>query len=266
MSRYWIEQSSRQIAAFDKSAVCVLPVAAVEQHGPHLPVGVDALINRGIIGRMLESLPASVPALILPEQSIGASTEHLRFPGTLSHRHAGLIEHWTELLETVHRSGFSRVLIYNTHGGNRDLFYPIAVDLRERLGMLVAFSSRSDAGVPEVILDLPDLGFDIHAGAIETSIMLALRPDLVALDEIRDFRSNAIGFESRFAKLGSGVGGTRAAGFGWLSGDLNSFGACGNATAASAQIGHRLIEHAATTLAKVIEDVWGANELVSSNT
>ncbi|GHA10070.1 creatinine amidohydrolase [Devosia pacifica] len=262
-SRYWIEQSTRQMAAFDKSTVCVLPTAAVEQHGPHLPLGVDALINRGIIAAMLNVLPDTVPALILPEQSVGASAEHLRSSGTLSHRHVRLIEHWTELLEGVHRAGFKRVVIYNSHGGNRDLFYPIAVDLRQRFDMLVAYSSRSDAGVPADILDLPNLGFDIHAGAIETSIMMALRPDLVATDQIQDFPSNAIGFESRFTKLGAGVGGSRAAGFGWLSGDLNEFGACGDATAASADIGQRLVDHAADTLAKVIEDVWGANELVS---
>lgn len=263
MSRYWIEHSYRQIAEFDKSAVCILPVAAVEQHGPHLPVGVDTLINRGIVARAIELLPEAVPALFLPDQSVGASVEHLRFPGTLSHAHAGLIEKWSELLEGVHRAGFKRVLIYNTHGGNRDLFYPIAVGLRERYGLLVAYSSRSDAGVPRDILDLPNLGFDIHAGAIETSIIMALRPDLVAHEHIQDFHSNAIDFETRFNKLGSGVGGTRAAGFGWLSGDLNAFGACGNATAATAEIGNLLVDHAASALVQIIEDVWGATELVS---
>lgn len=263
MSRYWIEHSFRQIAEYDKSAVCILPVAAVEQHGPHLPVGVDTLINRGIVRRVIELLPDNVPALFLPDQQVGASVEHLRFPGTLSHTHAGLIDSWSELLEGVHRAGFKRILIYNTHGGNRDLFYPIAVGLRERFGLLVAYSGRSDAGIPKHILDLPNQSFDIHAGAIETSIIMALHPELVAHDFIQDFRSNAIGFETRFKKLGAGLGGTRAAGFGWMSGDLNALGACGDATAASPEIGKLLVDHAAKTMVEIIEDVWSAEELVS---
>lgn len=262
MSRQWIHLSARQIGALPKDTVALLPVGAVEQHGPHLPVGTDMLINRGIVARAMELLPDDVPLVLLPEQAIGASTEHARFPGTLSYPFSPLLEQWKTLLRAVARVGFSRVLVYNTHGGNHDLLYPLGVELRDELGIVVAYTSRGAAGVPDGLFDLPDLRHDIHAGAIETSIMLALYPELVAIEHTKDFQSRAALFEDAFTYLGAGIGGGRKAGFGWMSSDLNADGCCGNALHANTEAGRILVDHAAAALVEVIRDVHGSGNII----
>ncbi|WP_176084758.1 creatininase family protein [Martelella sp. HB161492] len=260
----WMDLSTREFDHLPTNAVAILPIAAIEQHGPHLPVGTDTLINRGIIHRAGSFLDESVTALVLPEQAVGVSTEHLKFAGTLSQSTQLLLDYLTVILERVHAAGISRVLIYNTHGGNKSLLYPLALEMRARHDMLVAFSSRGDAGIPSGLFNLPHLEFDIHAGAIETSIMMALHPELVSQVEIRDFVSNAIGYEERFQHLGAGPGGSRTAGYGWMSQDLNPFGACGDARAATPEAGHMLVNHAAKALAGILAEIASANDLLKS--
>lgn len=261
-SREWIHLTGPQIEALPKDTVVLLPVGAVEQHGPHLPVGTDMLINRGIVARAMELLPGDIPLIVLPEQAVGASTEHARFAGTLSHPFTSLLEQWKNLLRGVARLGLSRVLVYNTHGGNHDLLYPLGVELRDELGILVCYTSRGAAGVPEGLFDLPNLQHDIHAGAIETSIMMALYPELVVAENRKDFASRAATFEQRFTYLGAGIGGGRRAGFGWMSSDLNADGCCGNALAAEVEAGRVLVDHAAAALVAVIKDVHSSGDVI----
>ena len=175
-SRYWIELSTRQIAALPAGTIAILPTGAVEQHGPHLPTGTDALINRGIIVRALELLAPDLPVVVLPEQTIGTSHEHLSYPGTLSHTPAAIMEIWTTALEGAIRAGIGKVLLFNSHGGQVRLLQPTALLLRQRFGLLAGYASWFDAGYPEGMFSAAEIDFGIHAGAIETAMMLHLYP------------------------------------------------------------------------------------------
>src|SRR5260370_24530458 len=116
-SRWWWDLTTQDFADIDpQRVVSILPVGAVEQHGPHLPVRVDAAINAGIIARAVELMPPDHPALVLPMMAVGKSDEHLAFPGTLTLSYETLALVWFELCETVHRAGIRNTLYFNSHG------------------------------------------------------------------------------------------------------------------------------------------------------
>ena len=136
-TRFWAEMSWRDFAAADmEKVVAVLPVAAVEQHGPHLPVGVDMFINEGYFARAVKRIPDDMPVLILPIQAIGKSNEHLRSKGTITFSAENLLRTWFEIGEAVHRAGLRKLVIVNSHGGNAELITILARELRVRLNML----------------------------------------------------------------------------------------------------------------------------------
>lgn len=254
-SRYWIDLTTAEAAALPPDTVAVLPVAAVEQHGPHLPVGTDAIINRGIIVEALELIDAETPVLVLPEQTVGASDEHLSFPGTLSHRPIDLIGIWTRLIESVHRAGVRKALLFNSHGGQIHLMQPVALDLRRRHHMIVAYASWFDVGLPEGLFSDAEARFGIHGGAIETSMVMHLRPELVVESRIDDFPSTSETMARSFKRLSADPGGGILAGFGWMSQDLNVHGVMGDARKATAEAGQALVHHAAIGLAELIREL-----------
>lgn len=264
-ARYWIELSTRQIAELAPDTIAILPVGAVEQHGPHMPVGTDSLLNRGIISRALELLPADFPVIVLPEQTIGNSTEHLGFPGTLSHTASATMDIWTTILEGALRAGISKVLLFNSHGGQVKQLQPTALTLRQRHGAMAFYASWFDAGYPEGMFSQDELDFGIHAGAIETSMMMHLHPDLVAEEYIEDFPSKAKEMEAAFRLLQTDPGNGRLAGFGWMMQDLHPSGAAGDARLATAEKGGALVDRAAEHLVRVIGEIaaFGRDRLVS---
>ena len=135
-SRCWWDLTTQDFAGLDtERLVAILPVGAVEQHGPHLPVSVDAAINAGIVARAVEVMPSNCPALVLPMMPFGKSDEHLAFPGTLSLSHETLARVWYELAESVHRAGVQKILFLNSHGGQPQLLEIVCRDLRVKLGM-----------------------------------------------------------------------------------------------------------------------------------
>lgn len=256
-SRYWIELSTRDIAALPPDTIAILPVAAVEQHGPHMPLGTDTLINRGIIARALDKLPADLSVLVLPEQAVGTSSEHLSYPGTLSHAPSALIGIWTTVLESAARAGIGKLLIFNSHGGQVGLLQPVALDIRRRLGMLCAYASWFDAGYPPGLFSPEEEAYGIHGGAIETAMMLHLRPELVDRAALADFPSRALDFRTAFSELQADPGNGRLGGFGWMAQDLNRYGVSGDASAATPEAGRRLVEHAAEKLATLLSEIAG---------
>ncbi len=259
-SRYWIELSTRQIAALPPGTIAILPVGAVEQHGPHLPVGTDALINRGILAHALEHMPPEMPAVILPEQTIGNSTEHLSFPGTLSHTAAATMEIWETVLEGALRGGVTKVLLFNSHGGQVKQLQPTALMLRQRFGAMAFYASWFDAGYPEGLFSDDEIAFGIHGGAIETSMMLHLYPHLVATDHIADFSSDAKELETAFSLLQTDPGNGRMAGFGWMMQDLHTSGAAGDARQATVEKGKALVARAAGRLVQVIGEIMAFDQ------
>jgi creatinine amidohydrolase len=247
--RDWWDLSTRTFAALDWSrAVALLPVAAVEQHGPHLPVRVDAAINAGIVQAARGLVDADLDLLILPAQHVGKSDEHVAFPGTLSISYETLGRLWFDLAESVHRAGCRRLIIFNSHGGQPQLIDILCRELRVRLNMFAVNCSWYNLVDMTDLFDATELRHGIHGGAVETSLMLHLHPDLVDLGEVKLFPSSA----ERIERDNRVLRAEGAVGFGWQTQDLNVEGACGDATQATAAIGAVLVERAAHALATLI--------------
>ncbi len=229
------------------STVAVLPVAAVEQHGPHLPVSVDTTINEALVEATLALLPDDTRVLVLPTQAVGLSVEHIRFPGTLTSSAETLLALWTEIGESVARAGVRRLLILNSHGGQPQLVELVCRRLRARARMLAVGCLWSRLGVPDG-LDDPE---GIHGGRIETSLMRHIAPGLVDMARARNFRSAWLDQAAAFATLTP----EGAVGFGWETQDLHPQGALGDASLATAEDGARLLRHTAGRLAALLDEM-----------
>jgi len=253
--RHWMHLTTEDFANLPAGSIALLPVGSIEQHGPHMPVGTDTLINQGIVARLLELVDPTLPLLVLPTQSIGTSMEHLSFPGTLTYTPGEIMDIWLKALEGVVRSGVKKLVLFNSHGGQTRLLQPVALQLRQRFGVLAAYASWFDAGYPEGLYGKDELDCGIHAGAIETSMMMHLHPTLVKPDRFIDFPSKAAGLETEFDLLQSDPGNGRMGGFGWMMQDLNRYGAAGDARLATIEAGRTLVDHAATSLAKLLAEI-----------
>lgn len=263
MHRYWTDLTTQDAASLPADTVAILPVAAVEQHGPHLPLGTDAYINRGMISRFLELLPGSVPAIILPEQTVGASAEHLDFAGSLALSPARLIDTWTDIIACAARAGVRRFLIFNSHGGQSGFLAHAALDLRVRLGVFVAYAAWFDAGYPEGMFTPDEIAYGMHGGAIETSLMLHLRPDLVRQSNIADFQPITQELEAKARQFSANPGNGRMGGFGWKAQDLQTAGVTGNAAKATREHGRILLDHVAMRLVELVSDLGKADDFIS---
>jgi creatinine amidohydrolase len=250
-SRWWWDLTTDDFAGLDgEHWVAILPVSAVEQHGPHLPVGVDAAINAGIVARAVELMPSHLHALVLPMTPVGKSDEHLAFPGTLTLSHETLARVWYELGASVHRAGIRRILFFNSHGGQPQLLEIVCRDLRVKLGMFAATAMWPQLIDIGDLFDAGEIKHGIHGGQIETSMMLHLHPELVHMDSAENFVPVTIEVERESKLLGQG-----SAYFGWQAQDLHPAGACGNALAATAELGKELVERAAIGLSRLTEEI-----------
>ncbi len=232
-------------------AISVLPLGAHEQHGPHLPFETDTLIAEGIVTRLAAALPAHLPVTFLPVEPVGYSIEHMDVPGTKTLHYGEAVERWLRIAEAEHEKGVRKFVMLNAHGGNSPLMTIVATEARARFGMLAVATGWTRFGVPADVVSREDKAIDIHGGDIETSVMLALCPQRVAMEKAADFPSAQSDFASRFRHL-------RAYGphaFGWLMRDLNEGGAAGNAAAATAQKGEKLLSHAVSGLVELLEDI-----------
>jgi creatinine amidohydrolase len=251
-TRFWTEMTAPDFQSADmRSVIAVLPVAAVEQHGPHLPVGTDAEIMRGFLVRLSERLPEELPVLILPMQSIGTSSEHSQFMGTLTLTPETAIRSWIEIGESVARTGCRKLVIANSHGGNTAVMDIVARELRVRASMLVVPASLHRFGTPDGLFDAQERLHGIHGGDVETSLMLALRPDLVRPEEIADFVPTSVEIAQNFQWLRA----TGPLSFAWMAQDLHESGAMGDAGKASADKGDRLADYSATAFIELLQDV-----------
>lgn len=249
--RFWQEMTTEAFAQLDTGRViALLPVAAIEQHGPHLPVCTDACINQGVLACALERLPDDLPVTVLPMLPVGKSNEHLAFPGTLTLSAETLIRVWTEVGESVARAGINKLVLFNSHGGQPQIMEIVARDLRVRHGMMAVAYSWYAGGLPGLFGE-DEIRHGIHAGAIETSMMLHLRPDLVKMDRAADFAPLMAELARDYRYL-SPTGAGRLA---WMAQDLHPSGACGNATDADAGRGRALVEHAAQALVELLLEI-----------
>jgi creatinine amidohydrolase len=231
--------------------IAVLPLAATEQHGPHLPLATDVMIGQAYLAKVRELLPNTVPATFLPIQPVGISTEHIDFPGTLSLSTEAALKEWKGLGARVARAGLKKLVIVTSHGGNSAAMTLVAQDLRAFFGLLVVTTSWSRFGAPDGLFPEEELRHGIHGGAVETSIMLARFGEHVRVEAIADFRPRSIEMEKRYRWLSA----HRPAPFAWQAQDLHPSGAAGNAMLASAEKGERLLDHGARAFCELLDDV-----------
>ena len=243
-----------QAADQASQVVAVLPVAAIEQHGPHLPLSVDATLLQGVINAALPQLPADLPVLFLPPQNVGLSPEHIRFAGTLTLSPATVIALWTELGECVARAGIKKLLLFNGHGGQVSVMDIVARELRTRCDLIVYSASWFSLPLPDAVagqFSAEEHRFGIHAGEIETSMMRHLAPHTVHMEHAQDFRSTSQDRSEQYAILGNG----KSAKLGWQMQDYHPAGAVGNAAAATADKGRAVVDAAAVQLVALLQEL-----------
>ena len=258
-SRFWADLSTRDFALAMQSGqaeqtVAVLPVAATEQHGPHLPLSVDADLVNGVIAASLAHLPQELLVLFLPTQQVGRSAEHERFPGTLSLSAETTMRVWMELGACVARAGIKKLVLFNAHGGQVSLMDIVARDLRCQHDLIVYSSSWYSLPIEattDALFSAQEQRFGMHAGDVETSMMLALRPQYVDMAQARDFKSTSQDRAAQYPILGNG----RSAKLGWQMQDYNAAGAAGNASIATAEKGRAMIDAAGLQLALLLQEV-----------
>jgi creatinine amidohydrolase len=251
-SHWWWDHSTREFAELEMSRiVAIVPVGAVEQHGPHLPVRVDAAITAGIVARAVATAAPEAPFLVLPELPVGKSNEHLAYPGTLSLSYETLARLWFEIGESVFRAGARKIIFFNSHGGQPQIMDIVCRELRVKLAMLAVACSWFRLTDASDLFDPDELNFGIHGGEVETSMMLHLHPDLVD----RKHADNFVPLSVELARENAILTPEGAVAFGWQTQDLQPSGALGNAAAADVDRGRQLVERAAQRLLTLIEEV-----------
>lgn len=246
----WAEMTTRDLQAADASWVAVLPTAAVEQHGPHLPLGTDMLIGEGMVETVIARLPEDLPATFLPVQAIGKSNEHIAFPGTLTLEWDTVVKAWVEIGASVARAGVRRLVVVNSHGGNTALLDVVTRELRVRFDMLAVHTAWFRFGDADLAGE-GERAVGIHGGTLETALVQHFRPDLVRAEHVADFQSTQSELAARFRHL-------RAHGphaFAWKAGDLNADGVVGDARAATPEAGARLAQHQAALFIELLREV-----------
>ncbi len=251
-ARNWLDLTTEDFRTRDMSrAIAVLPVAAVEQHGPHLPVGVDTWINEGYLARARALVPDDLDVLFLPVQAVGKSNEHLAFPGTITLSAETLIRAWTEIGESIHRAGCRKLVFVNSHGGNVAAIDIVARELRVRHGMLAVNAAWHRLGYPDGLFTADEMRHGIHGGDAETSLMLAFRPETVRMERAQNFEPRTVEMARRFRHLGA----IQPIGFGWMSQDLHPAGAMGDAASATAEKGEASADHGARAFIDLLREV-----------
>jgi len=263
LSRFWADLTTQDFAQLIETGqatrtIAVLPVAATEQHGPHLPLSVDTVLVDGVLAAALAHLAPELSVLVLPTQAVGLSPEHARFPGTLTLKAETVMRLWTDIGESVAAAGIKKLVLFNAHGGQVSVMDIVARDLRARLSMLVYSVSWFNLPLLDAqgqdlnaLFDATEHRFGIHAGEIETAMMLALAPTRVDMRKAQNFHSTSQDRAQQFVILGNG----KSAKLGWQMQDYNPAGAVGNAAAATADKGHQVVDAAGRSLARLLAEL-----------
>ncbi|GGE24700.1 creatininase [Primorskyibacter flagellatus] len=250
MTRHdWTSYRAPEFDAIDPmTTIAILPTAAVEQHGPHLPVGTDTLIAEGMLAKLREMCPDDLDIRILPVMAVGKSNEHLWAKGTLTLSAATALAAWTEIGLSVARAGIRKIVIANSHGGNLDLISILSRELRVEAGMLAVKCQWGNFGQPEGMYTEHERKYGIHGGDVETSLMLAFNPETVDMSKAKNFRS---------AAETSPIPPTGPVSRGWIASDLNADGTVGDASLGTAEKGRATAAHQVAGFIGMLRDVEG---------
>ncbi len=228
--------------------IAILPLGATEQHGPHLPLETDTIIAGAMGSMVIDRLPDAIDALLLDVEPVGYSPEHMDFPGSKTLAFDEAINRWIGIGEEAHRNGVDKLLMLNAHGGNSPLMTIVAQELRVRFNMLAVATSWTRFIKDSPLISAREHVIGIHGGEIETSIMLALRPELVDMEKAENFTS----LQQELVDENKHLRAYGAHAFGWKMGDLNTLGVVGRAAAATVETGEALLEMAVEGLAELL--------------
>ena len=245
-SRSFAYLTWKQVDALPReSTLLVLPTAAIEQHGHHLPLATDTLINNLLLGKALEIIPADLPIYALPPVCYGKSNEHIGFPGTLSVTAQTFLAVVHDLGASIAASGFKKLVLFNTHGGNTSLVDVLARDLRAEFG-LRTFTLFGSGGVPFEGISPQERTYGFHAGEIETAYLLHATPELVHPEAYTTNYIARIDHPEPLKPEGS------SANFAWLTRDIAPSGVMGDPTPATAANGERWTNESAARIAELL--------------
>ena len=245
-ARHFAYLTWKQVDALPReTTLLVLPTAAIEQHGHHLPLATDTLINNLLLGKALAQVPAEFPIYALPPVCYGKSNEHVGFPGTMSVSAQTFLAVVRDLGASIAASGFKKVVLYNTHGGNTSLVDVLARDLRAEFG-LRTFSLFGSPGTTFEGVGKQERVYGFHAGEIETAFLLHGTPELVHTEEYTANYIARVDQPELLKPEGS------AANFAWLTRDIAPSGVLGDPTAATAENGERWANEAAARIAEIL--------------
>ncbi len=234
-----------------ENVVIIQPIGAIEQHGPHLPIAVDSAISLGVLGKALSGLKDSVPAYALPCLYYGKSNEHSGFPGTITLSATTLLDVIREMAVSVYNSGFRKLVLMNSHGGQPQIMEIAARDLHQEYPDFAVFPLFTWR-VPHVVGEMltpKEKEYGIHAGDAETSIMLSLLPEQVKMDRaVKEYpqglpKDSLLDMEGKLP-------------FAWITKELSKSGVMGDATVATKEKGDRILQSVADGWVRVIEDVY----------
>lgn len=246
--RFLPRLSSPEIKALPKQdALVVLSIGAVEQHGAHMPVMTDSLIGEAVLTKTFEKLPVQSNVWMIPPISYGKSNEHLGHAGTISLSATTLLSMLMDIAKSLKESGFRRLLLVNTHGGNKDLLLVAAREIRIATDLMVFFMAPgSESGAADFISE-EEHKYGIHAGEVETSLILAIKQDWVAQDKLVKEIPNVQGYQ--FLTMEESIR------FAWVMGDLSESGISGDATKGTVEKGELLLEQMADKLAQALQEI-----------
>jgi creatinine amidohydrolase len=234
-----------------ENVVIIQPIGAIEQHGPHLPIAVDSAISLGVLGKALEQLPQDIPAYALPCLYYGKSNEHSGFPGTITLSSQTLLAVITEMAQSIYASGFRKLVLMNSHGGQPQIIEIAARDIHQKypdFAVFPLFTWRVPHLVGEMLTPREQV-YGIHGGDAETSIMLSLLPEQVHMDKAVKEYPQGLPEDSLLDMEGKLP-------FAWLTKELSKSGVMGDATVASKEKGDRILTSLADGWVQVIQDVY----------
>jgi creatinine amidohydrolase len=236
--------------ANNDAMLVVQPIGSVEQHGPHLPCITDTLIAQTVTEQAIKGLPVGVEAWMLPPLTYGKSNEHLGRAGTISLSAETLIAVCRDVGRSVAASGFRRLVFVNGHGGQPGLLDMVIRDIRIETGLLVFHASVGRLGIPDGLV-LRDADFGIHAGELETAVMLAIDDQLVRHERMEPdgLAARTLFADCKHLTLEGAVATA------WLADDLSPSGVIGDPRSATAELGHRVLDHWVGQLAGALAEM-----------